>query len=167
MIYINQSIPSYGASLNSIAKTVSNYPFKNMEQTKITLDCSSSVFVASDRLIVSLKGGEIYIITLLTDSESLRSIRSFNIEKGPSSVIPTCLTKCCDNYLFISSRLGNSVLLKYNQKTKNEPESSLKNDLVNSKDDEAEEKDDHENLEELDYEAIDENKKVTKIDLTN
>ena len=88
LIYINQSIPSYAASLNSIAKTVSNYPFKNMKHLKITFDCSSSVFVAPDRLIVSLKGGEINIITLLTDTESLRNIRTFNIEKGSSSVIP-------------------------------------------------------------------------------
>ena len=118
LIYINQSIPSYGVALNSIAKTSSNYPFKNMEDSRLTLDCSHCVFVAADRLIVSLKGGEIYIITLLTDTESLRSIRSFNIEKGPSSVISSCLTKCCDNYLFVGSRLGNSVLLKYNVKAK-------------------------------------------------
>jgi len=116
LIYINQSIPSYAVSLNSIAKTTSNYPFKNMEKTKISLDCSHSVFVAPDQLILSLKGGEIYIITLITDSESLRTIRSFNIEKGPGSVIASCLTKCFDNYLFFGSRLGNSILLKYSVK---------------------------------------------------
>jgi cleavage and polyadenylation specificity factor subunit 1 len=38
LIYINQSIPSYAVSLNSIAKTTSNYPFKNMEKTKISMD---------------------------------------------------------------------------------------------------------------------------------
>ncbi len=158
LIYINQSIPSYGASLNSIAKTVSNYPFKNMEQTRITLDCSSSVFVAPDRLIVSLKGGEIYIITLLTDSESLRSIRSFNIEKGPNSVISTCLTKCCENYLFISSRLGNSVLLKYNVKKEEDVGPKEKNSIDPLKTDENEdnyESENQANMEELDYEIVD------------
>lgn len=151
LIYINQSIPSYGASLNSIAKTVSNYPFKSMEQTRITLDCSSSVFVAPDRLIVSLKGGEIYIITLLTDSESLRSIRSFNIEKGPNSVISTCLTKCCENYLFISSRLGNSVLLKYNVKKEEEKEKNSM-DPLKAEGEDADESENQTNMEELDYE---------------
>ena len=116
LIYINQSIPSYGVSLNSIAKSTSSYPFKNMEPTHITLDCSHACFLAADRLIVSLKGGEIYIITLITDTESLRSVRGFHIEKGPSSVMASCLTKCSENYLFVGSRLGNSVLLKYNVK---------------------------------------------------
>lgn len=127
-----------------------------MEHTKITLDCSSSVFIAPDRLIVSLKGGEIYIVTLLTDSESSRSIRNFNIEKGPSSVIPTCLTKCCDNYLFISSRLGNSVLLKYNVKSSNKNELDTVATDVNDQAKEAENGDDDDgnlkNSEELDYE---------------
>ena len=112
LIYINQSVPSYGVSLNSIAKLTSNYPFKNMENTKITLDSCQAAFIAHDRLLISLKGGEIYIITLLTDTESLRTIRSFNIDKGPGSVIASSIIKCSDSYVFIGSRLGNSVLLK-------------------------------------------------------
>jgi cleavage and polyadenylation specificity factor subunit 1 len=116
LIYINQSVPSYGISLNSIAQTTSNYPFKNMEYVRITLDNSQAVFIGSNQLFVSLKGGEIYIITMLTDFESLRTVRNFNIEKGPGSVISSCLVKCADNFLFIGSRLANSVLLKYNIK---------------------------------------------------
>ena len=121
LIYINQSVPSYGVSLNSIAKISSNYPFKNMESTKITLDSCQAVFVASDRLLLSLKGGEIYIVTLLTDTESLRTVRSFSIEKGPGSVISSSVTKCSENYIFIGSRLGNSVLLKYSVKIVSQP----------------------------------------------
>jgi cleavage and polyadenylation specificity factor subunit 1 len=47
----------------------------------------------------------------------LRTVRSFNIEKGPGSVIASCLIKCNDNLLFVGSRLGNSVLLKYKENT--------------------------------------------------
>ncbi|CAF0847441.1 unnamed protein product [Brachionus calyciflorus] len=116
LIYINQSVPSYAVSLNSIARTTSHYPFKAyLENIKITLDSSQALFISHDRICISLKGGELYIITLLTDTESLRSIRSFNIEKCANSVISTGLTKCYDNYLFVGSRLGNSVLLKYNE----------------------------------------------------
>jgi cleavage and polyadenylation specificity factor subunit 1 len=116
IIYINQSVPSYGVSLNSIAKTTSKYPFRNMESTTITLDCAFASFLAADRLLVSLKNGDIYIVTLLIDSDSLRTVRGFSIKKGPGSVIPSCLINCCDNYLFIGSRVGNSVLLKYTVK---------------------------------------------------
>lgn len=147
LIYINQSIPSYAVSLNSIAKTTSSYPFKNMEKTCITLDCSHCVFVAPERLVVSLKGGEIYIITLITDSESLRTIRSFNIEKGPSSVIASCLTKCFDNYLFFGSRLGNSVLLKYSVKNVQQKNSIQTNGLSHQENLESAKETDAEELE--------------------
>lgn len=120
LIYINQSVPSYAVSLNSLATRTSSYPFKtDLEYTKITLDSSNAVFIAQDRLCVSLKGGELYIITLITDSESLRSVQTFKIEKCANSVISTCLSKCFDNYLFVGSRLGNSVLLKYSNSLKN------------------------------------------------
>jgi cleavage and polyadenylation specificity factor subunit 1 len=113
LIYINQSVPSYGVSLNSLAKLTSAYPFKSMESTHITLDNSQAVFIAPDRMVVSLKGGELCLITMLTDSESLRSVRSFCVEKGPSSVIASCIAKCAESYVFVGSRLANSVLLKY------------------------------------------------------
>jgi cleavage and polyadenylation specificity factor subunit 1 len=134
LIYINQSVPSYGVSLNSIAKTTSKYPFRNMESTRITLDCAFASFLASDRLLVSLKNGDIYIVTLLIDSDSLRTVRGFNIQKGPSSVIPSCLINCCDNYLFIGSRVGNSVLLKYTIKSTPPPPSSDAITVVNEED---------------------------------
>ncbi len=119
LIYINQSVPCYAVSLNSMAKVNSAYPFtKNMEHVKCTLDMSQAAFIEPNRFIVSLKGGELYIITLLTDSESLRTVRDVHVEKGPSSAISSCLTKCGDQFLFIGSRLGNSVLLKYAKRAK-------------------------------------------------
>lgn len=57
--------------------------------------------------------GQIYIVTLLTDSESLRSIRSLDFKKCVNSVISTCLTKCYDEYIFVGSRLSNSILMKF------------------------------------------------------
>ncbi len=78
LIYINQSVPSYGISLNSIAKIASNYPFKSVENARITLDSSQAVFIASDRLVLSLKGGEIYIVTMLTDPVSFFTYNNYN-----------------------------------------------------------------------------------------
>ena len=37
-------------------------------------------FIAPEKLVLSLKGGEIYVLTLLTDG--LRSIRSFHFDKA-------------------------------------------------------------------------------------
>lgn len=82
---------------------------------------------------MSLKGGELYILTLCADS--MRSVRSFHFSKAASSVLTSCvrclnyivvskkklikLFQICivnEEYLFLGSRLGNSLLLRYSEK---------------------------------------------------
>lgn len=61
LIYINQSVPSFAVSLNSIAKQTSHYPFKTcFENLKITLDSSTAIFISHDKIFVSLKGNKIF-----------------------------------------------------------------------------------------------------------
>lgn len=113
LIYLNQSIPPYGVSLNSIAETSSNFPLKPQEDIKITLDCVQVAFLEEDTLVLSLKGGELYVLTLLADS--MRYIRSFHFEKAAASVLTTCISVCENNFLFLGSRLGNSLLLRFTE----------------------------------------------------
>jgi cleavage and polyadenylation specificity factor subunit 1 len=138
MIYINQSVPSYSISLNSIAKQNSKYPFRDMEHVRISLDSSQATFIDSNRMVISLKGGEIYTITLKTDPESLRTVQDIHFEKCPTSVISTTLTKCNDNFLFIGSRLGNSVLLKYTVQHINNPDEEIVDEESAEKEEPAE-----------------------------
>lgn len=80
-----------------------------------------------------------YVLTLITDG--MRSVRAFNFDKAAASVLTTCVSaviyrkdvvvdKCNrlihffsnqmvtmePGYLFLGSRLGNSLLLKYTEK---------------------------------------------------
>ncbi len=57
------------------------------------------------------------MLTLFADS--MRSVRKFHIEKAAASVLTTCLC-ICDNYLFLGSRLGNSLLLAFQTKDYNQ-----------------------------------------------
>ncbi|XP_053401547.1 cleavage and polyadenylation specificity factor subunit 1-like [Mercenaria mercenaria] len=114
LLYLNQSVPPYGVSLNSIAATCSAFPLRVQEGVRITLDCSQAAFISYDKLVLSLKGGELYVLTLMVDG--MRSVRSFNFDKSAASVLTTCMCLCEDGYLFLGSRLGNSLLLKYTEK---------------------------------------------------
>ncbi|KAF5272324.1 hypothetical protein FQA39_LY07925 [Lamprigera yunnana] len=114
LIYLNQSIPPYGVSLNSIAESSTNFPLKPQEDLKVSLDCAQVGFLADDQLVLSLKGGELYVLTLLADS--MRYVRSFHFDRAAASVLTTCICICEDNFLFLGSRLGNSLLLRYTEK---------------------------------------------------
>lgn len=57
------------------------------EGVTITLDSAYGEFLTDDRVVISLKGGELYVLTLVADS--MRSVRSFHFDKAAASVL-TC-----------------------------------------------------------------------------
>ncbi|XP_030753926.1 cleavage and polyadenylation specificity factor subunit 1 [Sitophilus oryzae] len=114
LIYLNQSIPPYGVSVNSIAESCSNFPLKPQDDVKITFDCAQIGFLEDDTLVLSLRGGELYVLTLLADN--MRYVRNFHFEKAAASVLTTCVCICENNFLFLGSRLGNSLLLRFTEK---------------------------------------------------
>ncbi|CAB0028580.1 unnamed protein product [Trichogramma brassicae] len=114
LIYLNQSIPPYGVSLNSLADNSTNFPLKPQEGVRISLESSQVAFVSSDRLVISLKTGELYVLSLFADS--MRSVRGFHFDKAAASVLTSCVCKIEENYLFLGSRLGNSLLLRFTEK---------------------------------------------------
>lgn len=111
LIYLNQSVPPFGVALNSMAKTLTNFPLAQQEDINLVLDRATATFISSDKLVTSLCNGDLYVITLYADN--MRAVRSFHFEKCASSVLTTCITVCLDSYLFLGSRLGNSLLLRY------------------------------------------------------
>jgi len=121
LLYLNQSQPPYGVSLNSITNVSTEFLLKVQEGVKMTLDGAHAAFVSSDKLVLSLRGGELYVLTLLVDG--MRVVRSFNLDKAAASVLTSCMCTCGDGLLFLGSRLGNSLLLRYTVKLPEEASS--------------------------------------------
>ncbi|XP_030820958.1 cleavage and polyadenylation specificity factor subunit 1, partial [Camarhynchus parvulus] len=122
LLYLNQSVPPYGVALNSLhlltcGTTV--FPLCIQEGVRMTLDCAQATFISYDKMVISLKGGEIYVLTLITDG--MRSVRSFHFDKAAASVLTTCMVPLEPGYLFLGSRLGNSLLLRYTEKLQEPP----------------------------------------------
>ncbi|XP_055902575.1 cleavage and polyadenylation specificity factor subunit 1 [Eupeodes corollae] len=113
LMYLNQSVPPYGVSLNSIADNSTTFPLKPQDGVKITLDTAKFVFIDADKIVISLKGGELYVLTLCVDS--MRSVRNFHFNKAAASVLTSCICVCQEEYLFLGSRLGNSLLLHFTE----------------------------------------------------
>ncbi|XP_074995638.1 cleavage and polyadenylation specificity factor subunit 1-like, partial [Calonectris borealis] len=119
LLYLNQSVPPYGVALNSLTNGTTVFPLRVQDGVKVTLDCAQATFISYDKMVISLKGGEIYVLTLITDG--MRSVRSFHFDKAAASVLTTCMVTLEPGYLFLGSRLGNSLLLKYTEKLQEAP----------------------------------------------
>ena len=65
------------------------YFIEPQEGVKITLEGAQASFISFDRLVISLKSGELYVLSLYADS--MRSVRSFHFEKAAASVLTTCV----------------------------------------------------------------------------
>ena len=88
---------------------------KQLDGVKLTLDCARATFMTPERAVISLKGGELYVLSLLMGDHT-RGVRGFHFDRAAASVLTTCLTLCEDHYLFLGSRLGNSLLLRFTEK---------------------------------------------------
>lgn len=88
LLYLNQSVPPYGVALNSLTSGTTAFPLREwggpqgcgkgvggrclgpgqqvlstvstgtQDGVRITLDCAQAAFISYDKLVVSLKGGE-------------------------------------------------------------------------------------------------------------
>jgi cleavage and polyadenylation specificity factor subunit 1 len=85
-----------------------------LDGVKLTLDRAEAIFITAERVVVSLKGGELYVLSLLVDG--MRSVRGLHFDRAAASVLTTSLTVLQERYLFLGSRLGNSLLLQFTEK---------------------------------------------------
>merc|ERR1719239_1709100 len=113
LFYLNQGIPIYGVSLNATGDkdVTTDILIRPLEGVKVSLDCAVAEFLSPDQLVISLKGGELYVLSLLVDS--LRAVKGFHMDKAAASVLITSISLAAPGFLFLGSRLGNSLLLKF------------------------------------------------------
>ncbi|KAL3099044.1 hypothetical protein niasHS_001032 [Heterodera schachtii] len=113
IVYLNQSVPPRGISLNSCANEFSRFPLNDQQQLRLCLDGSAIQPVDSppNDLVVVLRNGDLYILTLETDQTSM--VQGIRLTKTFETSIPCCLTVCSHNFLFVGSRLGDSKLLRF------------------------------------------------------
>lgn len=57
---------------------------------RISLDAAQVCFIEPEKLVLSLKGGELYVLTLCADS--MRSVRNFHFNKAAASVLTSCVS---------------------------------------------------------------------------
>lgn len=66
------------------------YFVEPQEGVKMSLEGAQVAFISADRLVISLKSGELYVLSLFADS--MRSVRGFHFDKAAASVLTSCVS---------------------------------------------------------------------------
>ncbi len=91
LIYMNQSSPALGYSLNHLTETTTNFQLRHAPSPlPLSMDGSQAAFVSQERLMVTLRGGDIHVLTLVP--EGLRGIKNIMFEKAAAGVLPSCVS---------------------------------------------------------------------------
>ena len=94
LLYLNQSSPAVGISLNSLSESTTQFPLRTQGSLSLSMDCSYMVFISKEQLVVSLRGGEIYVLNLIPDG--MRGIRNILFEKAAAGVLASCVSAVCE-----------------------------------------------------------------------
>ena len=91
LVYMKQSSATLGFCLNAKTDTSSSQMvFKHPPGLVVTMDGSQAVFLSGDHLMVALRGGDIFSLTLIPDG--VRGLRNILFEKTASGVLPSCVS---------------------------------------------------------------------------
>ncbi|VDM68066.1 unnamed protein product [Strongylus vulgaris] len=143
VIYLNQSVPPCGISLNSCYDNFTKFPLKDLKHMSMTLDAGAAEWIGSNHIALGTMDGKLLVLTLITDSSE--TVRSLDLEHVFDTSIAYCMNLCAPGRLFIGSRLGDSQLLEFSvykeeikEEASPEPKKSRIDDRVNADEDDLE-----------------------------
>ncbi len=111
LLYLDQAM-SYGASLNAHSLKVTGAGLKVQDDCVLALDGCRVTVWGNDRLLLSLRTGDIYLLQLKCEG---RDVRGFRFTRLATSVLTSDMCRLGTDHLFLGSRLGNSLLLRVSE----------------------------------------------------
>ena len=90
LLYMNQSTSTVGMALNSHTENSTSFALRLQSPAPLSMDCSSAVFIDGERLVATVRNGDIYLITLIPDG--MKGVRNIVMEKTAVGVLASCVS---------------------------------------------------------------------------
>jgi cleavage and polyadenylation specificity factor subunit 1 len=114
IVHVNQRA-HYGLSLNDFCVNDPEAAIQTPDKSPHTLffDTSAFLFLAKNRILFSLKNGDLYVLHLFHAGSAVRKIL---LSKTKTSVPASCICGLTNYFMFLGSRLGDSLLVYFTEK---------------------------------------------------
>jgi cleavage and polyadenylation specificity factor subunit 1 len=123
IIYIDDSSLGIGVAVNTYASLTTRFPLdKTYENLGLSLEGSYHVILDNKDILLSLSNGDLYVIKLVENEETVTEIR---LEDAGSGTSPSCACKFSKGYFILGSRLGDSHLIKYYSSKKDQEKQKM------------------------------------------
>ncbi|VDN50784.1 unnamed protein product [Dracunculus medinensis] len=114
LIYLNQSVPPCGIVVNSCTDGFTKFPLRDMKSMAVSLEGSVACCIDVNKIILSIRDGKMFLLTLNIDETN--SVKSLDLQEQFETSIPYTISFLAPGYLFVGSRLGDSMLIQYTYK---------------------------------------------------
>ncbi|KAL0476299.1 cleavage and polyadenylation specificity factor subunit 1 [Acrasis kona] len=130
IIHVNTKA-TYGLSLNDFAVDDPESACQALDKSNyiLFLDTAAALFLSKNRILISMHNGDMYVMHIFNQANSVRQIL---LVKTKTSVPASCMCNLTNNYLFMGSRLGDSLLVYYNEKRLQSEEPDTKRRRITS-----------------------------------
>ena len=116
IIYVEQAQHNFGIALNSFARETTDFRLEHATaDTCVSLDGARHTFLTPLDMLIALRTGELYVAQLIVSGRSVDRIRFYFTDI--SAVIPSALATIRPGYVFLGSRVGDSLLVAYKDST--------------------------------------------------
>ncbi|CAL8101300.1 unnamed protein product [Calicophoron daubneyi] len=114
VMYLKQTLPSCGLPLNCYAQVTTNFPMRQPVPScgPLTLDNCRAVAMNDSQFLIAARTGKLYLLSLWVE-HATQTVSSLLLHEVGCAVPPHCMALLDSSYLFIGSRLCDSVLMLY------------------------------------------------------
>jgi cleavage and polyadenylation specificity factor subunit 1 len=118
LLHVSQGSPGVGVAVNGYTKKTTEfagmlYPSKAV-QLGLSLDGAKALAFGGDRCLIFLQNGHWAVVQMKMDGSKIVGMDITEIAHDHMATVPSCVANVTSEYFFLGSRVGDSLLIKWN-----------------------------------------------------
>lgn len=109
VIHADQGSRGTGVGVNGLTPLTTQMQFSMQRELSLSLERAEGVFLDANRFLWLLMSGELWVMTMRKEG---RTVTDFRFDRAGLTTLPSCAVLFMNQYVFVGSRTGDSILLK-------------------------------------------------------